>query len=150
MESVYLIKLIENGFYRGGIFNKKKNKFIYGESLDDACKFLSMTKDNATIEYQYLSKQGYNCFIDCIVRKDSSGDCAYSVNSVRKYIVEHMAIDPCTVYPVEAISDYLWSSSMIDIDDEECEEILKEMAIDKTCNVEYHIPSGGYLYVEKV
>ncbi len=144
---IYLIKRIEDGFYKGGIYYKKSNRFEYGTTFDDAVKYYSMTRDNAEIEHKYLTNNGYTCFIEPIVIKDKKGDCAYSLNDVKKYILYHLSNDLGTVYPVESVCDYLWNASLIDMDDEDCKELLDGMATDKTCNVEYHIPSGGYLYV---
>lgn len=149
MQTVYLIKRIENGFYKGGIFYKKTNKFEYGTTFDDAIKFYCMTKDNAEIEYKYLTNKGYTCFIDAIVVSDNKGDCAFSLKEIREGILGYMSSDACTVRPVEAISDYLWSAFLIDIEDEDCKALLDDMVTDETYNVEYHIPGGGYIYVNQ-
>lgn len=71
-----------------------------------------------------------------------------SIKSLRDKIVNILMEEPATVYPVENIADYLWDIDYDDIELLALESILDEMAQDENSNVEYHIPSGGYLFVK--
>lgn len=70
-----------------------------------------------------------------------------AIKSLEGKIVDILKEEPCTVYPVENIADYLWDTDYDDLEYLALEHVLKEMVKDENSNVEYHIPSGGYLYV---
>lgn len=68
-------------------------------------------------------------------------------NGLEEKIVDILKDDSCTVFPADIVADYIWDRQSINVDYESVEGILKNLSEDENSNVEYHIPSGGYLYV---
>ena len=78
---IHIIKLLEDGEFRGAYFDKKRNRFIYESSWYNVVKFYAMTKDNAEIECAYQTiNNGLDCVVESVVIEDSLGPCAYKCN----------------------------------------------------------------------
>lgn len=145
----YVIKLRENGFYKGGVFYKKTNKFEYDFAFNDMIKYYAMTKENAYAECDYLKNTGWDCFVDEIVVQDSQGSCAFRLNDVKDEISEWLSANPDTAYLPEAFVNIMWDCSLIDLSEETYKFILEEVCSDPKYNVCREQITGGYIFQEK-